>query len=150
MSVSWSVVDHSVIMQALKKGLIEHEASNTRGAPRWKSFCPDRLAEATDYSAIATIAATCRAGGQDMNTGPKTGDNGNAMFQSYISKLITKRNRLKIRSYRRYGEHGKKMFVFPGLFVHAAVRGGTCAFTLKIVNTLMRNSSRDDRTSIST
>ena len=39
-----------------------------------------------------------------------------------FSKLlrIQKRNRLKIRSYRRYGEHGKKMFVFLGLFVHAA------------------------------
>ena len=41
-------------------------------------------------------------------------------------------------------EHRKKMFVFLGLFVHAAVRGGTCAFTLKIVNTLIKNSSRDD------
>ena len=49
-----------------------------------------------------------------------------------------------------YGEHGKKMFVSPGLFVHAAVRGGTCAFTLKTVNTLIKNSSRDDRPSIST
>ena len=29
--------------------------------------------------------------------------------------------------------------------VHAAVRGETCAFTLKIVNTLIKNSSRDDR-----
>ena len=44
----------------------------------------------------------------------------------------------------------EKMFVFLGLFVHAAVRGGTCAFTLKIVNTLIKNSSRDDRPSIST
>ena len=43
-------------------------------------------------------------------------------------QTIQKRNRLKIRSYRRYGEHGKKMFIFLGLFVHAAVRGGTCAF----------------------
>ena len=34
-------------------------------------------------------------------------------------------------------EHGKKMFVFLGLFVHAAVRGGTCVFTLKIDNTLI-------------
>ena len=40
----------------------------------------------------------------------------------------------------------KKMFVFLGLFFRAAVlvRGGTCAFTLKIVNTLIKNSSRDD------
>ena len=48
-SVSWSVVDHSVIIQALKKGLIEHEASDTGGVPRWKSSCPD-LAEATGPS----------------------------------------------------------------------------------------------------
>ena len=39
--------DHSVIIQALKKGLIEHEASDTGGVPRWQSSCPDRLAEAT-------------------------------------------------------------------------------------------------------
>ena len=31
LSVSWSVVDHSVIIQALKKGLIEQEASDTGG-----------------------------------------------------------------------------------------------------------------------
>ena len=49
LSVSWSVVDHSVIIQALRKGLIEHEASDTGGVPRWKSSCPDRLAEATNY-----------------------------------------------------------------------------------------------------
>ena len=36
------------------------------------------------------------------------------------------------------------------VFVHAPLRGGTCAFTLKIVNTLINNSSRDDRPSIST
>ena len=40
------------------------------------------------------------------------------------------------------------MFVFLGLFVHSAVRGGTCAFTLKIVNTLIKNSSRDDKPSV--
>ena len=50
-SVSWSVVDHSVIIQALKKGLIEHEASDTGGVPHWKSSCSDRLAEATDLTA---------------------------------------------------------------------------------------------------
>ena len=47
LSVSWSFADHSVIIQALRKGLIEHEASDTRGVPPWKSSCPDRLAEAT-------------------------------------------------------------------------------------------------------
>ena len=29
LSVSWSFVDHSVIIQALKKELIEHEATDT-------------------------------------------------------------------------------------------------------------------------
>ena len=46
-SVSWCVVDHSVIIQAIKKGLIAQEASDTGGVPRRKSSCPDRLAEAT-------------------------------------------------------------------------------------------------------
>ena len=48
LSVSWSFVDHSVLIQALRKGLVEREASDTGGVPRWKSSCPDRLAEATD------------------------------------------------------------------------------------------------------
>ena len=48
-SVSWSVEDHSVIIQALRKGLIEHEASDAGGVPRWKSCGPDRLAEATEW-----------------------------------------------------------------------------------------------------
>ena len=47
LSVLWSFEDHSVIIQALRKGLIEHEASDTGGVPRWMSSCPDRLAEAT-------------------------------------------------------------------------------------------------------
>ena len=47
LSVSRSCVDHSAIIQDLKKILIEHEASDTGGVPRWKSSCPDRLAEAT-------------------------------------------------------------------------------------------------------
>ena len=48
LSVSRSVEDHPVIIQALRKGLIEHETSDTGGVPRWKSSCPDRLAEATN------------------------------------------------------------------------------------------------------
>ena len=52
LSVSWSFEDHSVIIQALSKGLIEHEASDTGGVPRWKSSCPDRLAEATGQNRI--------------------------------------------------------------------------------------------------
>ena len=36
LSVSWSFVDHSMIIQALRKGLIEHEASDTEGlAEEW-------------------------------------------------------------------------------------------------------------------
>ena len=47
LSVSWSFEDHSVNIKALRKGLIEHEASDTGGVPRWQSSCLDRLAEAT-------------------------------------------------------------------------------------------------------
>ena len=60
--------------------------------------------------------------------------------------------RLEILSYRRYGTNGGgKTFVFKKIFsfVHAATRGGTCALTLKIVDTLIKNSARDDRPSIS-
>ena len=59
-------------------------------------------------------------------------------------KIYILKNGLKIRSYRRCGKNGGEN-VF-----HAGARGGTCAFTLKIVNTLIKNSSRDDRPSIST
>ena len=47
LSVSWSFVDHSVIIQALEEGRIEREACDTGGVLRWMSSCPDRLAEAT-------------------------------------------------------------------------------------------------------
>ena len=47
-----------------------------------------------------------------------------------------------------WGTRGKTV-IFLGLFVHAAVRGGICGSTLKIVNTLVKNSSRDDRPSMS-
>ena len=50
LSVSWSFEDHSVNIKALRKGLIEHEASDTGGVPRWQSSCPGRLAEATEHS----------------------------------------------------------------------------------------------------
>ena len=53
LSVSWSFEDQSVIIKALRKGLIEHEARDTGGVPRWQSSCPDRLAEAT------VLAYTC-------------------------------------------------------------------------------------------
>ena len=71
------------------------------------------------------------------------------MLQSFLSKLFLKIFGLKIHSYRRYGKNGGGgvFFILSG---HAAARGGTCAFTLKIVNTLIENSSRDDRPSIST
>ena len=57
LSVSWSVEDHSVNIH-LKKGLIEHEASDTGGVPRWKSSCPDRLAEATVHNQGCTLPVT--------------------------------------------------------------------------------------------
>ena len=58
------------------------------------------------------------------------------MLQSFLSKLLKKRNRLKILSYRRYGENAENVLVCLGLFVRSAVRGGICEFTLEIVNAL--------------
>ena len=55
LSVSWSFLDHSGIIEALKKGLVEHEASDTGGVPRWKSSYPDRLAEATISSYFSEL-----------------------------------------------------------------------------------------------
>ena len=69
-------------------------------------------------------------------------------FAKFFSPNYSKKKRLKLLSYRRYGENVKYCLFLLGLFLHAAVRGGTCAFTLKIVNTLINNSSRDDRLSI--
>ena len=54
--------------------------------------------------------------------------------------------RLKIRSYRRYGKNGGKMFFCSC----GGTRRNLFAFTVKIVNTLIKISSRDDRPSIST
>ena len=66
LSISWSSVDHSVIIQALRKGLLEQEASDTGRVPRWKSSCPDRLAEATsrmtiNFSESITYIQLCSA-----------------------------------------------------------------------------------------
>ena len=43
-----------MIIKALREGLIEHEASDTGGVPRWQSSCPDRLAEATGSTFVGT------------------------------------------------------------------------------------------------
>ena len=69
-------------------------------------------------------------------------------LQRFLCTLFKK----EIGRYSRAAAMGKtgKKFVFLALFVHAAARGGTCALTLKIVNTLVKNSSRDDWPSIST
>ena len=71
------------------------------------------------------------------------------MFQSDLSELFKKEPVEDTLVPPLQGTRGKN-FCFSGLLVHAAVRGGTCAFTLKIVNTLIKNSSREDRPSIST
>ena len=63
-----------------------------------------------------------------------------------------KKKRLKILSYRGYGNNEKNVcflikfykncykHVSCELFVHAAARGGTCTFTLKIANTLIKTA----------
>ena len=70
LSVSWSFEDHSVIIKALRKGLIEHEASDTGGVPRWQSSCPDRLAEATDPMSSQEITEREEHNGQRLR--PRT------------------------------------------------------------------------------
>ena len=72
--------------------------------------------------------------------------NGNMMLQSFVSTLLKKKSAATAVT----GKTGKKMFDLQNEFDHAAARGGTCAFTFTIVNTLFTNSSRDDRPSIST
>ena len=65
--------------------------------------------------------------------GRKTDANGNAIAIFSMLKVNG-----EILSYRRYGENGRKKNVFFfTLFVHQAARGGTCGFTLKVVNTLI-------------
>ena len=61
LSVSWSFKDHSVNIQALRKGLIEHEASDTGGVPRLQSSCPDRLAEATKLNFASCVVHQTRS-----------------------------------------------------------------------------------------
>ena len=83
LSVSWSFEDHSVNIKALRKGLIEHEASDTGGVPRWQSSCPDRLAEATDqgYAQMAYLecdwSKRCILSDGKWNNNHKTSNNNN-------------------------------------------------------------------------
>ena len=69
-----------------------------------------------------------------------------------LSRGVTVAHRLKDTLVPRLWGTRKKIFFFLGLVVHAAVRGGTCAFTLLVdnSNTVIKNSSRNDRPSIST
>ena len=71
------------------------------------------------------------------------------MLQSFLSKLFKKETAEDTLVPPLLGKREKKKS-FSTIIVHAAVRGGTYAFTCKIVNTLINNSSRDDRPLIST
>ena len=68
LSVSCSVVDHSVIIHALKKGLIAHEPSGTGGVPSWKSPRPDRLAEATYQKVLQTLTTNNKVRARSKNS----------------------------------------------------------------------------------
>ena len=82
--------------------------------------------------------------------GFKSNANGNTTLQSFVSKLLKSAEDALVPPL--WEKRGKKVFFFHFfiLFVHAAARDGTCAFTLKVVNTVIKNSSCDDRHSIST
>ena len=81
------------------------------------------------------------------NFNSKTDANGNAMLQILFPNLKKKRWSEDTLVTPSWEKLGKVNFFF---FVHAAARGGTCAFTLKIVKMLIKNSSRDDSPLIST
>ena len=81
--------------------------------------------------------------------GRTTDDNGNAMLESFLSKLFKKEIGGRYSRSAAVVKTGKQV-VFVILFVHAAARGCTWTLTLKIVNTLIKNSSRDDWPRIST
>ena len=70
---------------------------------------------------------------QNGNPSHQTDDNGNAMLQSFISKL----SKNKSAEDTLVPPPWKNFFFFFG---HAAGRGGTCAFTLKIMNTLSKTA----------
>ena len=75
-------------------------------------------------------------------------DNGNAMLQSIFPNYSKKKSAKDTLVPPVWGKREKCVVFF--LDVHAAARDGIFAFTLKMVNTLIKNSSRDDRPSIST
>ena len=81
----------------------------------------------------------------------KTDTNGNAMLHKVMftnySKTKSAEDTLVPPLWEKRGEN---VGFFSIIFVHAAARGRTCAFTLKTGSTLIKNSSRDDRLSIST
>ena len=67
------------------------------------------------------------------------------MLQIFLSRLFKKEIDWRhSRTAAIYGENGEERFVLKIVFVHAAARGRICAFTLKIVNTLIKNVSRDN------
>ena len=76
----------------------------------------------------------------------QTDNNGNAMLQSFLPILSGNKSDEDTRTEKTGG--GNACFLM--LFVHAAARGGTCASNLKIVNTLIKHGSRDERVSVST
>ena len=69
--------------------------------------------------------------------------------QVFVSKLFKKNVGSRYSRTAAMGKKGNK-YLFLILFLHGAARGANCAFTLKMVNTLIKSISRDDRLSIST
>ena len=109
LSVSWSFEDHSVIIQALRKGLIEREASDTGGVPRWKSSCPDRLAEATgrnfhrhaissvlrDFVKVGSVGNACRLPRVSLEVGNRP-----SLGRSRVGRSANHRVGLPVRMFR--------------------------------------------------
>ena len=72
---------------------------------------------AKNMTCLNTLQRALEQTEQKITLANETDDNGNAMLQSFLSKLFEKRNRLKILSYRRYGANGNfSLFFFRILF----------------------------------
>ena len=61
---------------------------------------------AKNMTCVNTLQRALEQTEQKITLANETDDNGNAMLQSFLFKLLKKKKRWKILSYRRHGENG--------------------------------------------
>ena len=116
-------------------------ASNPRAAQyiiRHKR--PEKVGGSNPTGVVFPLFLKCSS---TQQPGRKTDDNGNAML---LSKLFKKESAEDTIVPPLWGKREKRLIFC--ITVHAPVRGGTCAITLKTFSALINDSSRDDRPSI--